>query len=180
MTRESFEGEAQQLVGLQLKRVRYYELQGGWPSWNADPDYDSLDHGLDLVGDDVAYSITWDSTFWCYGLRVQSGTLVDFLFGGQFTDVSAESRWSTLLGQRVIQTQLIWELVSDPSVEQPAVYPQDLVLTFEAGDRVYISASQPQGPHEPFFGMTDHVVVLFETALAQHYLNLDGVQITPE
>ncbi|ULH18260.1 hypothetical protein MF271_22610 (plasmid) [Deinococcus sp. KNUC1210] len=177
MTREAFEGEIQQLIGLQLKGIRYYELQGDWPHWNGDSEFDSLDCGLDLVGEHATYCITWDWTFWSYGLRVRPGRLVDFLLGGQFTDVSAESRWSKLLGQRVTQAQLMWEPLPDPCIEQTAAYPQGLVLRFEAGDQVYISASQPQGPHEPFLGMSDHVVVLFETALAQRYLNLNRVQL---
>ncbi|WP_221090828.1 hypothetical protein [Deinococcus aquaedulcis] len=172
MNRESFDQDVQGLVGLQLKRVRYYELHGDWPSWHADPDFDSLKQGLDFIGDDASFFITWDASFWSYGLCVRSGALVDFLSGGQFGDVSATSRWSGLCGQRVRAARFIWEPI--PLAEDRAVYPQHLVLTFEAGNQVYVSAATPQGTRAPFFGMSDHVVVLFDQELARHYLH--GIQ----
>jgi len=170
MTRECFEKDVQELVGLQLRRVRYYESQGDWPSWNTDPDFDSVEQGLDLIGPDASHSITWDATFWSYGLRIRSGTLVDFLSAGQFNDVSEESRWSDFLGQRVSDARLIWEPIPDPLAQEGEVYPQHLVLTFEAGDQVYLSAAAPQGPRAPFFGMSDRVAVLFDQELARLYL----------
>lgn len=168
MDREAFEHEVQRLVGLQLKQVRYYESQGDWPSWHADPDFDSVRQGLDFIGDDASFFITWDASFWSYGLRVRPGALVDFLSEGHFEDVSESSRWSGLRGQRVRAARLIWEPI--PLAEEGAVYPQHLVLTFEAGDQVYVSAATPQGAQAPFFGMSDHVVVLFNQELARHYL----------
>ncbi|MFC4639797.1 hypothetical protein [Deinococcus hohokamensis] len=168
MTREAFEHEVQQLVGLQLKQVRYYESYGDWPSWHTEPDFDSVQQGLDFIGDDASYFITWDASFWNYGLRVRSGSMVNFLSAGQFEDVSASSRWSGLRGQQVRAAQFMWEPI--PLAEEGAVYPQHLVLTFEAGDQVYLSAAMPQGVQAPLFGMSDHIVVLFDQELARHYL----------
>ncbi|MFC4456556.1 hypothetical protein [Deinococcus sonorensis] len=170
MNRESFEQDLQLLVGLQLKRVRYYASPGGWPSWHAHPDFDSLEQGLDLIGHGAAHSVTWDATFWSYGLRVRSGTLVDVLSAGQFHDVSEESRWSAFLGQQVRDARFVWEPVPDPLAEAGDVYPQHVVLTFEHGGQVYLSAAAPQEPQAPFFGMSDHVVVLFDQDHARHYL----------
>lgn len=170
MSRESFNREVRQLVGLQLRRVRYYESQGTWPSWHTYSDFDSVEQGLDLVGDDASYSITWDATFWSYGLRVRPVPLIHFLYAGQFSDVSEDSRWSGFLGQRITDARFVWEPVPSSVAEVDAVYPQHVVLTFEAGGHVYLSAAKPQGAQAPLFEMSDHLAVLFKRELARSYL----------
>ena len=161
MSPEEFERHVRQLEGMRLKRVRYYELPGGWPAWNQHADFDSVDHGLDLLGEDRSFCVTWDNTFWNYGLRVDQGVMLDQLWGALVTDVTQESRWTRVVGQRISSTKVYWCPVPETEFVPDAQYPQDIEIRFEGGDVVLLSAAVPQEGTPRLFEGSDNVVVLF-------------------
>lgn len=167
MTPEMFEQEVRQLCGGRLSRVRYYELPGGWPSWDAFPECDTAEQGLDINCGSKTFHVTWDNTFFSYGLRVQSGALLDRLRTALVTEVSEDSRWAPLVGQRIVDASVYWHELQDGQSGEVIRYPQDIVLTFEAGARVFLSAAKYETTTSTLFGMSDNVVVTFDEQVAQ-------------
>lgn len=169
MTPEMFELEVRRLCGARLSRVRYYEVSGGDPAWDAIPELDTADFGLDLVCDTGAFHITWDSTFWSYGLRVKCGTLLDHLRSALFTEVTEASRWTTLIGQQITDVTVQWDDIPLPEYGYGTHYPQEIILSFELGAHVLLSAATYQDESHTLFGMSDNVVVIFDEAVARRF-----------
>lgn len=167
MTPELFEEEVRQLCTGCLSRVRYYELPGSWPSWGAFAECDTAEQGLDIVCGTRTFHVTWDNTFFSYGLRVQSGALLDRLRAALVTDVSGENRWAPLVGQRITNASVYWGEVQDPQSGEVTQYPQDIVLTFETGAHVFLSAATYQEATKTLLGMSDNVVVIFDEQVAR-------------
>ena len=185
MSPAEFEKRVEELVGLEITRVRYHEIDYrdaddqplAVPQWNWCPDLDSLDHGLDLTTEDGAvFHVTWGAEFTQYGVTVQTDPLHD-VTAVRVWDVTSESRWAPLVGRRIVAADVFWEstryrtLRDDGTMSEwsdPVSYPQDLRLTFEGGARVYLSAFEiREGDFRA--AMTDHISVFFDDAAAEEY-----------
>ena len=95
MTREEFESKCSALIGERVVHVFYYELkyEGLEQLWSEHQDFDSLDHGLDLVMESgSSFGITWGDEFFQYGISLHPQPLNGYVVNGaSVQNVSASS-----------------------------------------------------------------------------------------
>ena len=124
--RDAIERRAQGLVGLDLVRVRYVDIdyrrreaapeavgvreivdESEWrePTWRFDG-FDSVDHGVELETTDHRYFVaTWDSPGWTEGISINEcrliGTAVVDEADVAVWDVTFRSGWAPYIGKRI-------------------------------------------------------------------------------
>ncbi|THF71865.1 hypothetical protein E7T06_00355 [Deinococcus sp. Arct2-2] len=161
MSPEEFDREVRQLEGMRLKQIRYYEHPGSYPAWRGLSVLDDISYGVDLIGEDRSFCVTWDNTFIDHGLGIFEGILLDRLHDTLVTNVTQGSRWSSLVGQRILEARVHWYLVTEVQPDDLEKYPQSIELLFEQGDVVLLSAAMPQPGTQSLLEMSENVVVLF-------------------
>ena len=177
MTPAEFEKRVKELVGHRIARVRYHEIDyhdaNGKPlpdpMWSWCPDFDSLDHGLDFTMEDgTVFYLTWGAEFEQYGLTIQRDALHD-VSAVRVWDVTGCSRWTPLLGQEITAAGTFWSWISPgENGAERSDYPQDIQLTFESGERVFLSAYEVR--EDGFrMGMMDNVTVFFDSTVAESH-----------
>ena len=168
MDRDEFEIQCQELVGNVVIQVLYYEIeyQNGEQFWNRDPRFDSLDYGLDLVTKDgKIFSVIWDNKFFPYGISIKNDSLENFLRSANIIVVSNSSRWQDVLGQEIVMTSVIWSWVNERNSEEKIYYPQDLVIRFESGQEIFLSALEISDDNS-YSHMADNITVIFDKSVA--------------
>lgn len=162
------------MVGHRIDTVRYHELlytdaEGTLlpePEWNWHPDFDSMEHAVELTMQDGAvFYLTWSSGFEQYNISVQSEPLHD-VSAVRVWEVTKTSRWTPLLGQKIVAADSYWSWTSLFDGSQRIDYPQDIRLAFEDGTHVYVSAFEAR-PDGSRYGGTDHVTVFFDDGVAK-------------
>ena len=168
--RRLFEQDFGRLVGEQIARVQYVEL--AYPDdeqwWNRNSLFDSLDYGFTIESArGNAYHFSWNNEFFPYGL-----SLAIDLGGGDENvrtwDVTAASRWVDVIGQPITAVTVFWDRVQGEG-EEPVYYPQDVVLEFRSGYRIFISALEIRSPDEWYWAMDNLVVIFNDLNLARRY-----------
>jgi hypothetical protein len=150
------------VVGEVLERVVYVEIDyGGEPGWNFWPDFDSIDHGIELhTASGRAFSLFWEDSvsFVDYGMNVREGH-VPVVEDTPRLDVTETSRWSSLVGRAVTACRVIWWPVDGAEGHRD---PQTIRLDF-GGDRVLVTAFETPDGATGHAG-ADHVTVFFGDA----------------
>jgi hypothetical protein len=151
------------LVGEVLERVVYVEMDyGGEPMWSQWPDFDSVDHGVELrMASGRTFSIFWDcgrGAEW-YGLNLAEGGSVPANDEARCIDVTATSRWSSAAGRTVTASRLLWRPVEGASDRKE---PQTIRLDFD-GERVLVTAFETRDGLIGHSG-ADHLTVFFGDA----------------
>jgi hypothetical protein len=171
MNREEYELIAAGLIGETIVSVSYFEIayENSKQMWSHDPEYDSLDYGLDLImKSGKTKGIIWGSEFCQYGVSVNSDSLSTQLQGVQKINVSKNSRWQNLIGEEILNTKILWSWVKESGLFKSKVYyPQDLELSFSYNRKVYISALDIQEKKPT--PMSDNLVVFFNREDARKY-----------
>ena len=170
--RDELERRVARLIGRRLVRVHYYELryETGQPAYRRG-NLDELDFGVDLLVEPAAtFQVTWDDQFYPYGLTVRPGSLGEYLLDPAVWDVTQGGGWAALVGARITAARLHWVTADQAESDHPPLsYPQDLVLEFETGPPVYLSAAQYDPERDTLSDGYDGLVVLFGPELARHY-----------
>ncbi|MDB2685907.1 hypothetical protein N9Y42_01740 [Mariniblastus sp.] len=176
-TREQFEAAAQDLVGLNIAGVTYFEIQYATEErcyLHQSRIGHFLDFGLELrMSDGQFRSFLWDHTFYQYGIGIfphQAKLEVDTYH--QWT-VGGTSEWASFIGSTIEAVQVYWSWVSESVADEEAFctcYPQDMKLSFSNGRHIYISASQHMDSSDTLFGMSDEILVVFDESVATKYL----------
>lgn len=169
----------QTIRGVIYGELKYFEDGEGN---NVDPepyyktqytDIDTLDHSIYFNTDNRTIYVFWDNTFCCYGLLAKlldlSETTNDY---EQKWDVSQESKWKDLIGQRIIDFKILWEETwssnLDGSNKVYTTYPQTFEIKTENGKTIIISACEfKQGTKHEIFSMMDNLLVMTNTELAK-------------
>jgi hypothetical protein len=174
MTPTEFKKQVEEMVGHRIAKVRYHEIAYtdadgvplAEPEWNWCPDFDSLDHALELTMEDgTVFYLTWGWEFEQYNITVQSAPLHD-VSAVRVWDVTESSRWTPQLGQKITAVDTFWSWISMADGSQRTDYPQDIRLTFENGERIYVSAFEARRDGSRFW-MMDNVTVFFDDAGAE-------------
>lgn len=178
MTSDEYERRAQELVGHTLAEVLYFEIDDrneagesvNKPSWNRDWRFDSLDFGLELqTREGDGFWISWGHEFFQYDIEVERNSKND-RSGMRRWNVSRTSRWRRSIGKKIVAVATYWSWVDEPAEEgwRRIQYPQDLRITFESGETVYLSALEVRQDGAPI-GFTDNITVFFDEAIARKY-----------
>lgn len=127
------------------------------------PAIHSLDHGLVLTTDRGRFWITWDSTFYSYGLIVES--IPDNWQPPGYSiiiDASHLPMWKPIIGSRVHAASIVWDevIVSGLGTHTPTkrIYPQWLVIGSDT-TRIFLGASEIIRDDETATGFMDNVLV---------------------
>ncbi len=175
MTREEFESKCSALIGERVVRVNYYELEyeGLEELWSEHQDFDSLDHGLDLVMESgSSFGITWGGEFFQYGISLHPLPLDGHVVkGARIQNVTASSRWLSYIGKPILTVDLQWSWVtiSDHPTEK-IYYPQDMKLIFEGKKEIVLSALEMRGGKALRF--MDNITVFFHKGVWERYSKL--------
>ena len=150
------------VVGEVLERVVYVELDyGGEPMWSYWPDFDSVDHGIELhMASGQTFSLFWDDrvSFVDFGMNLSAGR-VPVVADTPRLDVTEASRWRSLVGRAVSGCRVIWAPVDGaPEYRNP----QTIRLDFDS-DRVLVSAFETDDG-TTVQGGGDHVTIFFGDA----------------
>jgi len=174
-TRAEFDANLNRLVGFTIERVVYFELdyQDGRPYFRDHPETGHfLDFGVELIDANGRSScITWDGTFFQYGL----GVFVDIpsadVLPGLSYDVTNDPEWTPFLRRRIDSVESYWAWVADSMAPDAnrTYYPQDIRLTFDNNRSIYFSAAQFVDDSGKLFGMSDNVLIVFNDDVAQRH-----------
>ena len=110
-------------------------------------DIDTLDHSVYFKTDHKTIYVFWDNTFKSYGLLSKQIDLNDSTNDyEQKWDVSLEPKWISIIGQKVVGFNIIWE---DTATEFPdglsnvyTSYPQTFKILLENGESIILSAAE--------------------------------------
>lgn len=143
-SRSLLEAVANSMVGKHLQQVLYYGLdydlrQPWW--YDEDFDLDSVELGVDLVFDDAStVSVAWGMEFSQWNLSINNFSLAKDRGAATVVDVTAVSRWSERIHQRIASVIIYWSYWIERG-DQHLYYPQDLRLEFESGLAAYLCVS---------------------------------------
>lgn len=166
--RERLDRDVRSLVGRRIVSVSYFEITTAddVPLWDGDPDFDTLDHGLELRFDDGDRCwITWGWKFYSYSLEIEINTSEDRTRMRE-RDAS-ETRWSGLLQRQITGAQIYWAW-QESAADGRRWGPQDLELTFDGGQVVFISALEVWSARQAL-GEADTITVFFDADVARRY-----------
>ena len=166
-----FEQHSRVLVGECIVGVQYHEIDYGTPYWNSEHLH-SVDHGIDFkMESGLVYFLTWDSEFVQYGLSLKKTSGASWLRGSKVWDVSSDDNWIPLLHRAISGVDVYWSYFGNLEDNSRDYYPQDMVITFVGGDKVFIGASEYRWPEmfELFAEGTDNVTVVFSDNIARRH-----------
>ena len=176
-TRADFDVNLNRLIGFTIDRVIYFEIdyQNGRPLFRDHPETGHfLDFGVEMVdASGRSCCVTWDGTFFQYGLGVFVDTPSSKVLPGLSYDVTDDPEWVQFIGREIVGVESYWTWVADSMADNAirTYYPQDLRFTFDNDRSLYFSAAQFLGESGKLFGMSDNVLVVFnDEVAAQHKL----------
>ncbi|MFT4263530.1 MAG: hypothetical protein QM572_09125 [Nocardioides sp.] len=106
--RAAFEATVQRLVGLQVLSVDYRDLDpldGELEHWDHG-DWHNAVMGIELHTSEGTRTVTWGSTFECYGIEIIEGELGEDLCRN---GPEGDSFWSRAAGQRIEAATIGWQ-----------------------------------------------------------------------
>ena len=150
------------VVGEVLERVVYVEMDHwGEPMWNHLPDFDSVDHGIELhMASGRTFSLFWDDemSLFDFGMNLRDGP-VPVVDGTPRLDVTEASRWRSLAGRVITACHVIWSPADGAAgIRDPQTIRLDL-----GGERVLVTAYETPDGVTGHAG-ADHVTVFFGDA----------------
>lgn len=138
------------LIGLTVLNVRYneinYEPEHPVPNYHTRfSQLHSVDFSLFLYTDtNQLIEIHWDDQFYQFDIGLKINEPSDFT-GGISWNVSEELLWKSVINEKIIDIELIWESVSELGAsndETPhSVYLQTVRITFSNAKKVLISTA---------------------------------------
>lgn len=171
MTKPEYEILAQNLIGEAIEKIEYFEIKydGYETDFEDDKHYDSLDYGANLFMESGnVFGFIWGDEFFQYGVSILRNPLQSEVSECREIDVSISSKWNRYIGKKIIKSEVDWGWVKESGFFKTKIYyPQSIVLTFEGGDLVIISAFEIR--EDTRFGMADNITVFFSKESAFKY-----------
>lgn len=149
--RELREEAFQRLIGRAFVSVSY---MGAWKTAPSEPGAYVEWLELELVGGDRV-RITTEPDFGDHGLEILEGP-VDRGDALKVFDATRERAWARALRRRVVGAKVLWRplLYARAAMEgELPDYPRDVVLTFEGGEGVVLSAASVGQDGKPVVGV---------------------------
>jgi hypothetical protein len=173
-SRAEYDANLNRLIGIAIARIRYFEIdyQDGRPYFRDHSEIGHfLDYGVELIDPaGVPTCITWDGTFFQYGLAVYPESSSSDVLAGLSYDVSDDRMWRPYIGHKITAADSYWSWVAEsmePNAER-TYYPQDIRLVFDNRRSLYLSAAQYLDG-SGLFGMSDNVLIVFGDEAAKEH-----------
>ncbi len=137
------------------------------------PDIDTLDHSVYFKTDNKTIYIFWDNTFICYGLQSKLLDLTETTNEyEQKWDVSANPKWTDLIGKKIVDFKIIWEETWTSNLNGSnkvyTTFPQTFEVKTENGKTIIICASEFKGDEEDeIYPLMDNILVTTNIDLAR-------------
>lgn len=174
-TRATYEANLKQLVGFAIECVVYFELdyQDGRQYFRDYPETGHfLDFGVELIdATGRTVCLTWDGTFFQYGMGVYVDIPSAEVLPGLAYDVTNDPEWTPFLRRKIVAVESYWTGVFDsmaPDATETS-YPQDIRITFDNNRSLYLSAAQFLNDSGELSGMSDNVLIIFHDEVAQKH-----------
>jgi hypothetical protein len=169
MDKTVFESICQELVGQEIIKATYYELDYGTDSyWNDDPRFHSLDFGLDLeTKQGNCFGITWGKEFAHYGVSVKKESLKHSLGDVKSFSATETIQWQKIIKRKIVDVKVTWSWVQTPPAEK-IPYPQDLIFEFDNQQQMFVSNLEISRDGS-FWGGMNHITVFFDKAVAEQF-----------
>lgn len=171
MTKFEYETLAESLIGEKIRRVEYFEInyEGYETDFLGDEGFDSLDYGANIYMESgQVFGFIWGDEFFQYGVSILKIPLQSKLSECREVEVSKSKKWNQLIAKQIISIRVDWGWVKESGLFKKKIYyPQSIVLKFEGGGLVIISALEIRD--QSHFGMTDNITVFFDMPNAIKY-----------
>jgi len=168
-----FHERVKSLVGQSISRVRYstIEYPDGKPYWDHE-EFHNAELGVELTTSaGVIFQLGWDWVFHHYHISLQQFDSEGEGLWHDTTvmwDVTSEPHWTSVVGEKIVQTVEYWCNTGDKSYPSPD-YPQDLEIVFESERKVWFSVAGYDESTGQLFGMHDEIMIIFdEDVLKRH------------
>ncbi len=174
-TRAEFDANINRLIGFTIDHVVYFEIdyQNGRPLFRDHPETGHfLDFGVEMIDPSGrSCCITWDATFFQYGLGVFVDTASAEVLSGLSYAVTDDPEWVPFIGCKIVNVESYWAWVADNMAANAnrTYFPQDLRLAFDNNRSIYLSAAQFVNDSGKLFGMCDNVLIVFNDDVAAHH-----------
>ncbi len=131
---------------------------------------DTLDYGLILRTDAGHFHITWDSTFFSYGVIATRLPDKDPNPSyGTTIDASHRPLWSPVIGKVIMGADITWDRVAYTNTDESYVYPQWLRIRLSQGV-VFLSTSELLSEDLIATGFMDNILVTTDREMAVRIL----------
>jgi len=171
MTKQEYLNIASKLEGEIPFSVEYFEInyEGYQTEFSENSEYDCLDYGINLkMQSGNVFGFIWGSEFTQYGVSILTQPLQSEVKECREVDVTQSSNWGEVLNNRIQSVEVVWHWVKEVGIlKRKTYYPQSIVLNFESGKAVVISALEISDSSH--WGMADNIVVFFNKSSAQSY-----------
>lgn len=170
-TRLRYESKTAQLVGRHLRDVWYFDVRSGSPQDNPRVwDYGDWHHavmGVFMATDEGPVSVTWEATFYPYGVEVHHSPMSEHLVlnedGPEGWSATHHDLWRGRLNWPIRAAGTYWETITFSDNTSHDV-PVAMRLDFDAGP-VWVVAAMPDllDPSDAgkVFVMGDELMVVF-------------------
>ena len=171
MTKSEYEILAKNLIGEEVQKIEYFEIKydGYETDFENNEHFDSLDYGANLFMESgKVFGFIWGDEFFQYGVSILKTPLQSEVSECREVDVSKSPKWNRYIGKKIINSQIDWGWVKESGLFKKKIfYPQSVVLTFEGGYLIVISALEIRD--NSHFGMADNITVFFSKESAVKY-----------
>ena len=136
------------------------------------PEIDTLDHSIYFKTDNKTIYVFCDNTFVCYGLLSKQLDLTETTNDyEQKWDVSSDSNWQNLIGQKIVDFKILW------AGTMTSKYPQTFEIKTENGKSIFITASELKDNEDEYYSQMDNLLVTTNYELLQRLENIERRQI---
>lgn len=166
---EQFDLALSKIIERQLDSVCYYDS-----TLHEEPCYDctnyhSVTFGLTMQIENEDYYIVWNDKYVQFDIKYGFGSIGQEINidGVAKYDLSQDSNWHPLIGQKIVEAKSIWNWQENLITLKRTYYPKDICLKFEKGQTVFISCTSIE--NETFNASADEISIFFDSEVAKKY-----------
>ena len=176
---EDFNKALNTLIGQKILNVEYIGLNYSDEYENTYLTHIDNVHTMDLAiliyTENNVYEITWDSSFFQYGIGVEIHNNTGFKSESEIKwNVSNDTFWKNYLEKTIIGFRVMWDTINQmeimtKKIEKVYTYPQTCRIFFkEIDDEIIVSVAEFYSDKEDkIIGFKDHLIVTNDVEIAR-------------
>ena len=176
MNKDQYLNLASKLSGEVLSSVEYFEIEyeGFESPFSDNTEFDALDYGVNLrMASGNIFGFIWGGEFTQYGVSILESELQSEVSECRKIEVSSSKNWSHLINQEIEKVEVIWHWVKKAGIlKKKTYYPQSILLRFSGNVSVVISAMEITDTSH--WGMADNIIIFFNEEVANRYRALNA------